>query len=223
MAAKIFEAMLALSKKLAESEPPPPKSPAEKENGNGGNAENEGERDSGKTTDNGKGKSRSKHVEDSKEPSPSGAFAARGSEKELLDTLDAIRETIDTMMSGKDMEALAEYKSGTASTTIGFGDSSSSCSAGAANGGVAGSTTVGFGGSGGKSTGNGNPEAGVAGGSNGASSGFSSAVEGAGAAAANTMVVKRKGRPVPKAVQNGDGENVVDGENSSSKKPKIGE
>lgn len=186
MAAKIFEVMVACRKEQAASELPL-ESSSGKENGAEGK---------------GKGKSKGEDVTDAPKPSTSGASAAGGSAEELQDALDAIRETIETMVSGKDMEALEEYKSGAASTTIGFGDSSSS-GAGAASGGDAGSsTTVGFGGTGetSKSV------------SNGVSSGSST-----GTATANIMVARRKGRPAPKAVQNGS--NGADRE-CLSKKPK---
>lgn len=188
MAAKIFEVMVACRKEQATSEPP-----LESSSGKGNGAEGKG-----------KGKSNGQDVTDAPKPSTSGASAAGGTAEELQDALDAIRETIETMVSGKDMEALEEYKSGAASTTIGFGDSSSS---GAASGGDAGgSTTVGFGGTGETSKGV----------SNGVSSGSSTT----GTATANIMVARRKGRPAPKTVQNGssgaDREGVL-------KKPKIDE
>lgn len=64
--------------------------------------------------------------------------------------LDTIRETIETMSSGKDMEALAEYKSGSAgSTSVGFGASSGSGAGSGAPGNAesGGTTAIGFGGS----------------------------------------------------------------------------
>eukprot|EP00903_Cladosiphon_okamuranus_P008873 g8495.t1 len=125
---------------------------------------------------------------------------------ELEDVRDAIRETIDTMVSGKDMEALAEYKSGAGSTTVGFGDPSPSSAfagggggsgRGSSGGGAAGEvTTVGFGASSGAAA-----SSTAATGLGGASSkAFAPpGVGGGGGAAANVMVVKRKGRPAPKA------------------------
>lgn len=198
MAAKIFEVMVACHKEQAASE-----LPLEGSSGKENSAKNVTDTKTGK----GKGKSKGEDVADASKPSTSGASAAGGSAEELQDALDAIRETIETMVSGKDMEALEEYKSGAASTTIGFGDSSSSSGAGAASGGDAGgSTTVGFGGTGETSKG----------GSNGVFSGFSST----GTATANIMVARRKGRPVPKIVENGS--NGADRE-GASKKPKVDE
>ncbi|CAM9281665.1 unnamed protein product [Choristocarpus tenellus] len=93
---------------------------------------------------------------------------------EITDLLDTIRETIETMKSGKDMEALADYKSGATSggtTTIGFG---------APGGGEDGTTTVGFGSA---------PATVTTGGTSGFTGAGATTSSGAGG---NVMVVKRK-------------------------------
>lgn len=199
LAAGIFEFMLAALKAAA-------KPSTEKENSGDGN--------SSKSTpagvSNGKGKGKAKDDKEGYEPpaisNPATTNTRGGTAEELQDVLDAIRETIETMVSGKDMEALAEYKSGAVSTTVGFGDASSSLGSGAAgagagaaapgNGGAEGLTTVGFGAAGTATT-----------------TGFGGGIsaEGAGVGAGTTatvMVVKRKGRPAQQAV-GGEGKEAV--------------
>lgn len=196
----VFDAMLASLKEAPEvtaaaADPSADAASPGKENSDAPNTSN------GSGSSNGKGKGKG-GVQGVASPPPSAASAI----EELEDVRDAIRETIDTMVSGKDMEALAEYKSGTGTTTVGFGNPSpaSAFSGGgggggggsSSNGGVAATpaagevTTVGFGAqqSGATTT------AGFGGAS---AAGFAPAGAGGGAAA-NVMVVKRKGRPAPK-------------------------
>ncbi|CAM9951153.1 unnamed protein product [Ectocarpus fasciculatus] len=199
LAMGVFDAMLASLKEAPEVTAPAADASADaaspgKENSDAPNTSN----GSGSATGKGKGKG----AQGVASPPPSAASAI----EELEDVRDAIRETIDTMVSGKDMEALAEYKSGTGTTTVGFGNPSpapASSGAGGAGGGGSSSngrvaatpaagevTTVGFGAqqSGATTT------AGFGGAS---ATGFAPAGAGGGAAA-NVMVVKRKGRPAPK-------------------------
>ncbi|CAM9109348.1 unnamed protein product [Pylaiella littoralis] len=161
----------------------------------------------GTGSSNGKGKGKGRGVEEVLPSPPPAAVSPASAIEELEDVRDAIRETIDTMVSGKDMEALAEYKSGAGSTTVGFGEPSPASAF--ASGGGSGSgaarevTTVGFGapseamaattaaGLGGASVTTG------FGGSSASATAFAPPVVG-GAPAANVMIVKRKGRPAPK-------------------------
>ncbi|CAM9331136.1 unnamed protein product [Scytosiphon promiscuus] len=165
---------------------------------------------------NGKGKGKGGAVDEPTPPlAPSSSSSPSSAIEEVEDVRDAIRETIETMVSGKDMEALAEYKSGAGSTTVGFGAPSSSSSSSASSGGATaaaaaavagGVTTTGFGAPSGAAT--------TARGFGGASAtAFAPpSVAGAGgAAAANVMVVKRKGRPAPKAAPAGAQEAVAGG------------
>lgn len=203
LAVGIFDAMLASLK-----EAPPAAGDAAcpgKENGSSDAAASNGSAESvskGTGSSNGKGKGEEEGGATKKPPPAMSAI------EELEDVRDAIRETIDTMVSGKDMEALAEYKSGAGSTTVGFGDpsppSAFSGGGGGSGGGAAGEvTTVGFGAPSGAAA----AAATVATGFGGASAtGFGGASATAfappgvrGGTAANVMVVKRKGRPAPKA------------------------
>eukprot|EP00752_Nemacystus_decipiens_P004910 g4469.t1 len=160
-------------------------------NGNGG------------STSNGKGKGKGTGGAGGAAEEPSQA-STMSTIEELEDVRDAIRETIDTMVSGKDMEALAEYKSGAGSTTVGFGDPSPASafsggggSGSSSGGGSAGEvTTVGFGASSGASA---TTTTGFGGGASSAAAFATPGVGGGGGAGANVMVVKRKGRPAPKA------------------------
>lgn len=203
LAAGIFEVMIASRK---EEDTLPQAQRTGKEN-NGDTTEPCGSSSTANSSK-GKGKGRS---EESETTPPAAVAAGGGSAEELQDVLDAIKETIETMVSGKDMEALAEYKSGAVSTTVGFGEVSSLLSGGAAaaagGGGSSGNTvevtTVGFGGGSLASTGFGG--AGGQGGVSGASVSSSSAPGAASASSANVMVVKRKGRPAPKAISGGAG------------------
>ncbi|CAM9200146.1 unnamed protein product [Hapterophycus canaliculatus] len=222
LAVGIFDAMLASLKATsaaaasATARPSTDASSPGKENSSSGPPSGA----SAEPSSNGKGKGKGSGVD---KPSPPLAAASTSSSpsstiEELEDARDAIRETIETMVSGKDMEALAEYKSGAGSTTVGFGTpSSASASTGGATaaaavaGGVtatgfgapsrAASTATGFGGA--------------------AASAFAPpSVAGAGGgAAANVMVVKRKGRPAPKTSP-GSAQEAVAGGGATKTSPK---
>ncbi|CAB1119715.1 unnamed protein product [Ectocarpus sp. CCAP 1310/34] len=200
LAMGVFDAMLASLKETPEvtaaaAGPSPDAASPGKENSDAPNTSN----GSGSPNGKGKGKGGAQGVAS---PPPTAASAI----EELEDVRDAIRETIDTMVSGKDMEALAEYKRGTGTTTVGFGNPSpASAFSGGGGGGGGGSssiggvaatpaagevTTVGF-----RALQSGATTTAGFGGASAA--GFSPAGAGGGAAA-NVMVVKRKGRPAPK-------------------------
>lgn len=152
---------------------------------------------------------------------------AAGSAEEIQDVLDTIRETIETMKSGKDMKALAEYRSDAVSTTVGFGDSSSNSAACAAGGSATGVTANGTG------AGTLNGAKGVSGSSGAGQGGVdtpaastSFASKGAEGAGGNVMLVKRKGRPTPRAVPHEAGAmGAQDGNavTNDAKRPKTGE
>ncbi|CAN0275887.1 unnamed protein product [Ectocarpus sp. 6 AP-2014] len=203
LAMGVFDAMLASLKEAPEvtaaaADPSADAASPGKENSDAPNTSN------GSGSSNGKGKGKGKGgAQGAASPPPSAASAI----EELEDVRDAIRETIDTMVSGKDMEALAEYKSGTGTTTVGFGNPSpaSAFSGGGGGGGGGGSssnggvaatpaagevTTVGFGAQQSGAT--------TTAGFGGASAAAFAPAGAGGGAAANVMVVKRKGRPAPK-------------------------
>lgn len=228
LAMDIFDAMLASLKAApqaaATAATTPPSAAASspgKENNSGGAPS------SAEPSSNGKGKGKgSSGVDEAPPPPPPQASSGPSSAiEEIEDVRDAIRETIETMVSGKDMEALAEYKSGAGATTVGFGDPSPpSAFAGGATAaapGAGGVTATGFGAPSGAAT----TATGFGGGS---ATGFAPpTVAGAGGgAAANVMVVKRKGRPAPKAAPPAGAQEAVaegGGVKSSPKKAKSNE
>lgn len=232
LAAGIFEAMLASSKGPQASASPGRENSGDSSsagtwNGNSKKGKGKGKESAAAAAAAGEGEGGQQEA-----PTATAPVISAQTADELQDSLDAIRETIDTMVSGKDMEALAEYKSGAASTTIGFGDASPSPSSLLAAGGASGSsvcpagetTTVGFGTAGAAVATTTTTSAGF--GEevlNGALKAFSSSgIRGTTAAAGNVMVVKRKGRPASK-VPGGGVAGVTPGGGDVAKKAKSAE
>lgn len=165
-------------------------------------------------------------IENGAEAADAGAQIFPGSAEDIQDVLDTIRETIETLVSGKDMDALAEYRKGAVSTTVGFGVPSSAGESGAGSIGasaVVEVTTIGF---------QGAVESAVNGGDIQTEFDYGHSgpgrAAGAGTAGPSMMVVKRKGRPTPKAVP-GEGGTVEAGASGggsrtgeAAKKPKSG-
>ncbi|CAM9122443.1 unnamed protein product, partial [Discosporangium mesarthrocarpum] len=147
------------------------------------------------STDKGKGKGKARAMastvaaEVEEEPTASGN-GGEGSIEELKDLLDTIRETVETLKSGKDMEALAEYKNSAGlgaggATTVGFGAPGEGGQGGPGGPGGAGTTTVGFGSP--------TPSSGLTDATLG--SGSASTAADGGSGGKSVMLVKRKPKP----------------------------
>lgn len=203
LAAGVFENMLTALK--TSSTPPATASPGKE---NAGNSEEKQQSDA-TTPPSADSKGKGKGPEETPVVSSSSSVNGQtdgqqqnlptGSAEEIQDVLDAIRETIETMSSGKDMEALAEYKSGAVSTTVGFGETSvagADAGAGAGAGADVG-TSNGAGASSRTPALNGEQKGfGVAAGAGVVAGGGAAAPGGGGV---NVMMVKRKGRPAAAA------------------------
>lgn len=157
------------------------------------------------------------------------AKAVTGSADEIQDVLDAIRETIETMSSGKDMEALTEYRNGAEATTVGFGNDSGGASSTSGSANIGETKTVGFGTGAATGAGEASHESKGSAPNGGQHGSDANTVTSMSSPAAKTsggsvMLVKRKGRPSPKATGQGTEASEkleAEGGRNGVKRPKI--